>query len=111
MASPPLRTLMGGHSVAITGRALDCAWATAAGVAVAFCSVWLFALPPPNMPPMEQPAISSVEAPTARPRTSVDIEDLIGAAPSLFMLLPPVPLKWPGRHWHLRPARLPQKRL
>src|SRR5690606_33705499 len=65
MASPPRRTLMGGHCVAIAGRALVWACATAAGVAVAFCRLAFEAVdppPPPNMLPIEQPA-SSVARP------------------------------------------------
>src|SRR5690606_10783628 len=58
MASPPRRTLMGGHCVAMAGSALVWAWATAAGLAVAFCRLALEAVepPPPNMLPMEHPA-------------------------------------------------------
>src|SRR6218665_2011327 len=71
MASLPARMRIGGHSVAMAGNALVCAWATAAGVAVAFCNCWFWAaLPPPNSPPIEQ-AASSVAAAQAASRRNI----------------------------------------
>src|SRR5690606_14873083 len=72
MASPPRRTLMGAHCVAMAGRALVCARATAAWVAVAFCRLALEAVdPPPNMLPIEPPASRATRPGEATTRIKV----------------------------------------
>src|SRR5690606_20667366 len=64
-ASPPSRTLIGGHSVAIAGRALLCATESSAALALAFrnCAALLSPGLGANILPMEQADSAMARAP------------------------------------------------
>src|SRR5690554_3170981 len=77
---------MGGHWVAMAGKALLWACATAAGVAVAFCNVWVWAaLPPPNMLPIEQPASTVAAAAAAVKRRDRVVKTVISKSPNAIL--------------------------